>query len=111
MSEPRMIPISFDVAVDADDVQALGEFVIEIRDDYLEREAEFVPEVCGVCGEPRGAYIPDACIGKLPGVRAACCGHGNPADAYVSIKMGEHNVVIHGQDAVDWMKEVHEATL
>ena len=35
---------------------------------------------CGVIPEPNG---PDPCIGWLPGVRAACCGHGGRSEAYV----------------------------
>ncbi len=105
-----MIPISFEVAADATDAESIGRFALEVRDDILKREAEYVPRLCGVCGHERGLSVPDVCIGKLPGVGAACCGHGNPEDAYVSIAMGEHHVVIKGQDAIDWMKEIYEAT-
>jgi hypothetical protein len=28
---------------------------------------------------------PDACLGLLPAVRNACCGHGDPNEAYVVI--------------------------
>jgi hypothetical protein len=35
---------------------------------------ETVP--CKVCGELPTPEAHDACLGKLPGVSAACCGHG-----------------------------------
>jgi len=31
---------------------------------------------CGRCGKPPTATGQDPCIADLPGVRAACCGHG-----------------------------------
>jgi len=35
----------------------------------------------------------DTCIGKLPGVKFACCGHGNREGSYI---MFENGVVIRG---------------
>lgn len=32
--------------------------------------------VCEQCQEPCGPHIPDPCLGMLPGVIFACCGHG-----------------------------------
>lgn len=34
---------------------------------------------CGLTAEPGG---PDPCIGMVPGVTAACCGHGHDEDRY-----------------------------
>jgi hypothetical protein len=31
---------------------------------------------------------PDPCLGQLPGVRGACCGHGDPAGAYIGFESG-----------------------
>lgn len=31
---------------------------------------------------------PDPCLGELPGVAGACCGHGDPSKAYVSFENG-----------------------
>lgn len=45
----------------------------------------------------RGAFVssikPDPCLGKLPGVKHACCGHGKKESAYV---MFENGIVIRG---------------
>ena len=40
---------------------------------------------------------PDFCLGKLPGVRQACCGHGHPEDAYFIFHNG---VEVRGADAI-----------
>ena len=43
---------------------------------------------CTVCGAMVGPDRPDACLGKLPGVREACCGHGQPRNAYIHFNSG-----------------------
>lgn len=66
---------------------------------------------------PRG---PDACLGYLPGVFAACCGHGSasavsywgpgldPRSAYVAFEEGYHpnNVVLRGKDAITYFRSL-----
>lgn len=42
---------------------------------------------------------PDPCLGMLPGVSNACCGHGVPGEAYVQF---ENGVVIRGFDKVEY---------
>lgn len=41
--------------------------------------------------------LPDFCLGKLPYVRQACCGHGCPEEAYFIFQNG---VEVRGADAV-----------
>jgi hypothetical protein len=38
---------------------------------------------CGHCGRPPTAEGHDGCLGTMPGVTNACCGHGVGAEAYV----------------------------
>ncbi|HDZ24927.1 hypothetical protein LCGC14_1060700 [marine sediment metagenome] len=38
---------------------------------------------CGICGEKSTEEGHDKCIGTLPGVMNACCGHGQIDEAYV----------------------------
>ena len=38
---------------------------------------------CGHCGEGFTKEGHDACLGTLPDVMNACCGHGNDSEAYV----------------------------
>jgi len=49
------------------------------------------------CKECRRQYNPatdpDPCLGYLPGVVFACCGHGNKQDMYIAF---ENGVVIRG---------------
>lgn len=40
---------------------------------------------CGHCGEPNTPEGHDACLGTLPSVANACCGHGSPGEAYVQL--------------------------
>lgn len=52
---------------------------------------------CGYCGKERTPEGHDPCLGTLPGVLNACCGHGNPAEAYVQFESG---VTVRGFDKV-----------
>ena len=47
---------------------------------------------CGKCGIESKDDI-DPCLGKLPGVNNACCGHGIPDEAYIQFSNG---VIIKG---------------
>jgi hypothetical protein len=49
---------------------------------------------CGLLSVPDG---PDPCMGMLPGVRAACCGHG-VEEPYVVVGHG----TVRGQQALDY---------
>jgi hypothetical protein len=48
---------------------------------------------CGLLSVPDG---PDPCLGMLPGVRAACCGHGGE-EPYVLV-----HCTLRGQQALDY---------
>jgi hypothetical protein len=50
---------------------------------------------CGHCGKRGNSNDgqPDPCLGQLPGVTNACCGHGDPDQAYVCFRGG---VVLRG---------------
>lgn len=38
---------------------------------------------CGHCGLPNTPEGHDGCLGTIPGAINACCGHGDPEQAYV----------------------------
>ena len=60
---------------------------------------------CGFCGLEDTPEGHDGCIGTLPNVMNACCGHGDTSEqAYVQFK---HGVVIRGQRAVYYIKSHH----
>jgi len=42
------------------------------------------PRPCPSCHQAAPAADPDPCLGWLPGVRNACCGHGVTEDAHLS---------------------------
>ena len=47
------------------------------------------PVACPSCGKSyRPGEEPDPCLGELPGVREACCGHGEHHKAYVMFENG-----------------------
>lgn len=43
---------------------------------------------CGFCNKFNTVEGHDACLGTLPGVINACCGHGNTKEAYVQYPDG-----------------------
>ena len=43
---------------------------------------------CGFCKLPNRADGHDACLGELPGVMNACCGHGRPSESYFQLTKG-----------------------
>lgn len=51
---------------------------------------------CGRTYEP--GEEPDPCLGTLPGVAEACCGHGNGSKAYV---LFENGVLLRGVRRVE----------
>jgi hypothetical protein len=50
-------------------------------------------DICGHCDRLRMPEGYDACLGRLPGVASACCGHGE-RDGYVRFESG---LVLHGR--------------
>jgi len=52
---------------------------------------------CGQCGMSNTKEGHDGCLGTLPGLMNACCGHGDTREAYVQFLDGS---VIGGADAV-----------
>lgn len=54
---------------------------------------------CAKCGAPDpGIDEPDPCLGHLPGVWAACCGHGVTEFAYVT--MDDFDTRAYGEEAL-----------
>lgn len=51
---------------------------------------------CGSCGMFKTIEGHDGCLGTLPGIMNACCGHGRSSEAYVQFLDGH---AIHGKDA------------
>ena len=66
------------------------------------------PRPCGHCGKPNTIEGHDACLGILPGVMNACCGHGVNDNAYVQISP-DH--LINGEEAVMKIAELQSIKL
>lgn len=56
---------------------------------------------CGYCGKANTEHDHDGCIGELPNVMNACCGHGQIDDAYIQYRDG---IIIRGQNAIQAMR-------
>lgn len=46
-------------------------------------------ETCKVCKELHSPLYPDPCLGYIPGVFAACCGHGDKV-GYIWLRNGTY---------------------
>ncbi|MFD2658586.1 hypothetical protein [Gracilibacillus thailandensis] len=60
---------------------------------------------CGYCGEHATPEGHDACLGTLPGVMNACCGHGHDNDAYVQFN---DKSIARGKEAIKFMNKLRE---
>jgi hypothetical protein len=58
---------------------------------------------CKKCGAVMNDHEADKCLGQLPGVRNACCGHGVPSQAYISFHSG---LIIEGFSVTQDAQEV-----
>lgn len=57
--------------------------------------------VCPECGMTRGADGHDPCLGELPGVKFACCGHGKKGycEGYIYFENGK---IIRFERLTEW---------
>ncbi|MCU1617363.1 MAG: hypothetical protein JWO98_4903 [Frankiales bacterium] len=72
-------------------------------DDGTTADADRPCVKCGISAGGKGR--PDACLGWLPGVDFACCGHGVPGQEYVKAS----GVVY--PSVAEWRAAVNEAAL
>ena len=65
-----------------------GHVIVCIHDiwffeDTLTPTAGNVPAACGHCGKNKTVEGYDVCLGTIPNIMNACCGHGEPEWAYI----------------------------
>lgn len=61
------------------------------RDTKTQVKLEYKERSCGKCGKISSGPNkdgPDPCLGNLPGVDNACCGHGKQSESYIIFKNG-----------------------
>lgn len=79
----------------------------------MEKETKAFERICESCHEslPPDCTGPDACIGYLPGVWNACCGHGDPAGAYIifGFSRSDHRNYTSGKKAIEIMDAMRKA--
>lgn len=64
----------------------------------INENGEYIERECARCGMESTVEGHDACLGTLPGVENACCGHGIEDEAYVQFSQ------LQGKAALDWIK-------
>ncbi|KKN72204.1 hypothetical protein LCGC14_0413410 [marine sediment metagenome] len=70
---------------------------------YMDTEqpvADAPDRQCGFCGLGSTPEGHDGCLGALPGVMNACCGHGRQKEAYVQFNPDAR---ISGTEALNWI--------
>ncbi len=60
---------------------------------------------CGRCGEGFTKEGHDPCIGTLPNVMNACCGHGYDREAYIQFEDGSRTA---GVEAINKIKQLKD---
>ena len=71
--------------------------------DFTFNDTEFIDldalkVTCPKCSKEQIASEPDSCLGKLPGVLFACCGHGIKEHSYIYF---ENGTIIRGFDRIE----------
>ena len=61
---------------------------------------------CGHCGSENSEEGHDGCLGKLPGVMNACCGHGVTDEAYVQFSPEN---CLRGEDAINEINRLRDS--
>lgn len=64
--------------------------LVWIYEDTSQPVAECRDRPCGHCGRENTPEGHDGCLGTLPGVANACCGHGSPDCAYIQFDDGRY---------------------
>lgn len=62
---------------------------------------------CNHCGLATTDEGHDGCLGTLPGVMNACCGHGIVRDAY--IQFPDSRETIRGNEAIEFIKQLKDS--
>ena len=84
-----------------------GHYIVFVNGEWLYADNEMPTandrdRECGYCGRSNTKEGHDGCIGTLPNVMNACCGHGVQSDAYVQFL---DETCIYGEDAIELMKK------
>lgn len=56
---------------------------------------------CKICKKKLDPSKPDPCFGMLPGVKFACCGHGEKDGGYISFENGIA-IYFNTESIIDW---------
>jgi len=69
------------------------------------QDGEGIERPCIACHRRAAIDGPDPCLGWIPEVTFACCGHGNVSQAYVVFDAGH---CLRGPEAVAFFETLHE---
>jgi hypothetical protein len=84
-----------------------GHSIIYVNGEWLYKDTR-TPTVdnerpCGHCGKSNTAEGYDGCLGVLPAVMNACCGHGTTDEAYIQYWNGRE---VRGVDVIKEIEEI-----
>lgn len=87
-----------------------GHPIVFINDEWLYKDSRqptvwFKDRPCGFCGARNTVDGHDGCLGILPGIMNACCGHGQAKETYVQFLDG---ISISGESAVIILNELRK---
>ena len=75
------------------------------EDTHLPVATTWRDKSCGHCGLSNTPEGHDGCIGTLPNVINACCGHGQNSEAYIQF---EDRSDVRGREALDMQMKMKE---
>lgn len=78
---------------------------IYVYSDTKQPVPDNINRACGHCGLENTKEGHDGCLGTLPGLMNACCGHGNTSEAYVQFLDGHSVHGINAKKIIDILKE------
>ncbi|MCK5606404.1 hypothetical protein KAR91_31170 [Candidatus Pacearchaeota archaeon] len=67
-------------------------FYCDTKESTIDNERD-----CGYCGKNNNEQGHDGCLGTLPNVMNACCGHGIQKDAFIQYWSG---IIVQGREAL-----------
>jgi len=76
-----------------------------VYSDTKEPISQDTPRTCGKCGLAPTKEGHDGCLGTLPGLMNACCGHGRTSAAYIQFWTGR---CVRGRAAKKLVKKLKE---
>lgn len=76
-----------------------------MEEKFNTRYDETKQTVCEACNEVCVSGKPDPCLGVIPGVSNACCGHGKNEAAYIYLGGKPNQAIMSIEKSISWRGE------